>query len=237
MKKTETLKILLVPFVIYLLLFFPISAAIDLSLKNFRHETSTVEFSIINELLRLGFYSIPSFLLILFLVYRLSGFNKAALSALFFKQNKNGKFLTNFLKDCGLAAIVFLGIFLICFLVDIIKNFFSSAAAVEIAAFDLGTLSVIVLLFSCIGTGFLEEIFFRLFLPFSLKLAGIPTALQIFLSSALFGLCHLWEGAFGILSAFLCGLFLCFVFLRHKSLIVISLGHAAYNFLVWLALL
>ncbi|GHU44844.1 hypothetical protein FACS1894190_16580 [Spirochaetia bacterium] len=236
MKKTEILKILIVPFAIYILLFFPTSTVIGAVIKNIHYKTSILEFSIKNELFRLSIYTIPSFLIIVFFYYRLCIFNNTDFGSLFLKRGKNGKILLSaFLKDCGFAAAVFSGLFVVCFSVNMAQEFFSGAAPVQIGYFGARPLSIFMLSLSCLGTGFLEEIFFRGFLPFSLKRVGAPLVLQFFLSGALFGLCHIWEGYYGVLSAFLSGIFLSFVFYKQKSLTTISLGHAAYNFVIWIA--
>jgi membrane protease YdiL (CAAX protease family) len=87
---------------------------------------------------------------------------------------------------------------------------------------------------SCLGTGYLEESYFRLYLLLRLEEAGIGIRKGVFLSCLLFSLCHKYEGPWGVLQAALAGIVLSLVFIRRHSFHGIAWAHGAYNGLVYL---
>jgi membrane protease YdiL (CAAX protease family) len=92
----------------------------------------------------------------------------------------------------------------------------------------------LVILGSCLGTGYLEESYFRLYLLLRLEKAGIGIRKGVFLSCLLFSLCHRYEGPWGVLQAALAGIVLSLVLIRYRSFHGIALAHGAYNGLVYL---
>jgi membrane protease YdiL (CAAX protease family) len=94
----------------------------------------------------------------------------------------------------------------------------------------------IVMFFSCNGTGYLEDSYFRFYLL--KKLAKItPGAagmiIRIALSAALFSICHIYEGPWGIANAALAGAVLSVLFERFGSLHGIAWAHGGYNAFVY----
>jgi membrane protease YdiL (CAAX protease family) len=84
---------------------------------------------------------------------------------------------------------------------------------------------------SCLLSAYLEESYFRYYLLS--KLEDTRPAFRVPASVALFALCHVYEGPWGVLNAVLAGGFLCFLYERRRSLHGIALAHAAYNIFVY----
>lgn len=90
----------------------------------------------------------------------------------------------------------------------------------------------IVMAVSCLGTGYLEESYFRCYLL--IKFDDTRIWFRLLTSVVLFALCHVHEGPWGILNAALAGCLLAFLFERYKSLHGIALAHGTYNAFVYL---
>ena len=86
---------------------------------------------------------------------------------------------------------------------------------------------------ACLGTGYLEEIYFRHYLLTRLENIIPRTAVRVLFSTALFAFAHIHYGPWGLLNAAVAGLFLSVVFLRYRSLHGIALAHAGYNMFVF----
>lgn len=102
-----------------------------------------------------------------------------------------------------------------------------------------GAAEIAVMAVSCIAAAYLEEAFFRVFLLRRLLAHGAGGSdtggfSASLVSAALFAACHGWEGAAGIVGAFLSGLFLNYWITRTKSLSGAAVSHAAYNIAVYL---
>ena len=91
----------------------------------------------------------------------------------------------------------------------------------------------IILCFSCVFAAYLEESFFRFYILSRRDELKLNAAQALVVSVALFSICHIYEGPWGFLNAVLSGTFLCFIFLRYKSLHGIAVGHALYNITVY----
>jgi membrane protease YdiL (CAAX protease family) len=89
------------------------------------------------------------------------------------------------------------------------------------------------MILSCLGTGYLEESYFRYYLLIKLEIPVPNAAMRAALSTALFSLCHMYEGPWGILNAVIAGLFLSALFVRFRSLHGVALAHAFYNMFVY----
>lgn len=89
------------------------------------------------------------------------------------------------------------------------------------------------LCFFCIIAAYVEESFFRFYLLSRKSELKLGTAPAVALSAALFSICHLYEGYWGVLNAALSGTVLAVIFLRFKSLHGISIAHAIYNIAVY----
>ncbi|MDR2535804.1 MAG: CPBP family intramembrane metalloprotease [Treponema sp.] len=86
---------------------------------------------------------------------------------------------------------------------------------------------------SCLGTGYLEESYFRLYLLRRLKQAGLTQGKSIFFATLLFSWCHLYEGPWGVLNAVLAGLGLSLVLVKQRTFHGIAWSHGGYNAFVY----
>jgi membrane protease YdiL (CAAX protease family) len=85
----------------------------------------------------------------------------------------------------------------------------------------------------CMGAGYLEESYFRLYLLSRFTAGGLGPWKSLFLSTLLFALCHVYEGPWGVLNAAAAGLILSLIFLRRKSIHGIAWAHGLYNTAVY----
>jgi membrane protease YdiL (CAAX protease family) len=97
---------------------------------------------------------------------------------------------------------------------------------------------------SCLGTGYLEESYFRYYLLSKLDdiideasykaNASLPRVIMtVCFSTFLFSVCHIYEGPWGIVNSSLAGALLSALFIRFKSLHGIAWAHGAYNIFVY----
>lgn len=93
----------------------------------------------------------------------------------------------------------------------------------------------IVLGLSCMGTGYMEESFFRVYLFEKLRHTLQNPWLRIFFSTILFAACHIYEGPWGVLNAFSAGLFLGFLYWQLRGFHGLSCAHGMYNLFVYFA--
>jgi len=91
----------------------------------------------------------------------------------------------------------------------------------------------ITLCVSCVCAAYLEESYFRYYLLTRNDELNMSASSALVLSTALFSICHIYEGPWGFLNAALSGAFLCFIFLRYNSLHGTAIAHGLYNILVF----
>jgi membrane protease YdiL (CAAX protease family) len=91
----------------------------------------------------------------------------------------------------------------------------------------------IIIVLSCLSTGYLEESFFRFYLFARLGERGISSGKIILISVLLFSVCHVYEGPWGALNSVLAGALLSFIFIHYRSLHGIALAHGLYNAFVY----
>ena len=89
----------------------------------------------------------------------------------------------------------------------------------------------IIMVISCICTGYLEESYFRFYLL--TKYENYPISYKVVFSTLLFAFGHAHDGPWGILNAVLAGIFLSIVFIRYKTFHGIALAHGFYNIFVY----
>jgi len=82
-------------------------------------------------------------------------------------------------------------------------------------------------LLACLTTGYLEEAYFRVYLPVQCAAFGRFTG--FWFPVLLFSLCHVYEGPWGFANAFLAALFLSFIYRKTLSFHGIALAHGLYN--------
>ena len=86
----------------------------------------------------------------------------------------------------------------------------------------------------CISSAYLEETFFRYYILSRHEELKMTGASALVLSTALFSICHIYEGPWGFLNSLLSGAMLSFLFLRYRSLHGIAIAHGLYNITVYI---
>jgi membrane protease YdiL (CAAX protease family) len=222
------------PFILFVILFLPgafgrtaPSAGISLGIGEEVAEQIEIlppaaVFSSFQELNRILVYNLPALALIWYLLLRP-------------ETNKKGQIPGFSHKDLysaliALPALLFtaLSIFLASSLLNEIPGGARPASPpARISAW-------ILIFFSCLSTGYLEESFFRYYLHKKLTRFGLDAPRFILVSTALFSLCHLYEGPWGLMNACFAGLLLALIFVRFRALHGIALAHGLYNLLVYI---
>jgi membrane protease YdiL (CAAX protease family) len=87
---------------------------------------------------------------------------------------------------------------------------------------------------SCLSTGYLEESYFRYYLGEKIREMGLASWMFMLISTALFSLCHLYEGPWGMMNSMLAALILGLIYIRFRSLHGLALAHGLYNAVVYL---
>jgi len=167
-------------------------------------------FSAVTALSRIFLYNVPSLALIWYL---LSGKN--------IKANLPRK------NDLAAGLISLPLLLIIGFIIAFTSSLFNSPAAAVIAPSSAP--EWIVLIISCLATGYLEESYFRFYLLSKRAEFKLSRVCALLFSTALFSPCHIYEGPWGFLNSVLCGAALSLVFLRYNSLHGIALAHGIYN--------
>ena len=171
------------------------------------------------EPVRILMFYIPSTALIWYLLFR----GKQAKGWGF----KPGK------KDLLSGLIAFPCLLIIGFIIAYTSSFAGTSQI--IFQTPSGAAPWVTLCISCICTGYLEESFFRLYLLSRREALKLSVPAVVAVSAALFSICHIYEGPWGMLNAALSGTLLSFVFLRYKSLHGIALAHGLYNIAAYAA--
>ena len=233
--------------VLYLVIFFPGIAAVPSPEWLVNGMEQPIPFSMYHILGRTVSYTLPSLMLVLFFVSRelkltreergnirpaLLG-SQAPAARLYSKYLTALKMLIPRTADIIPFIITLSGLVILGFLISLSFTFFWDAPPsplVEGPAHIAGWLAMIA---SCLGTGYLEETYFRYYLLSRLESISPFPAVRAALSALLFAVCHLYYGPGAILNAACAGVFLSFMFIRFKSLPGIALAHACYNMFVY----
>jgi membrane protease YdiL (CAAX protease family) len=206
------MNLLIEPLIIFLVLFFPglYYSLINLSWAN----VQIISFDVNQEMLRIITHNIPALCLIWYFLL------KEPIRSELGDVNLQKKDIFQIVK-------VILGLLLIGFISSSLINLIFPE---EFRGFHVsGILSWIIIILSCITSGYVEESYFRVYLLKRLGMSGIPQNTAILSSCVLFAVCHLYQGPVGLLSSFLAGLFLSKIYLKNKSIHGIALGHGIYN--------
>jgi len=174
------------------------------------------------EIQRCVFWRIPAF----FLVCRLNPLGKT-----FFSIGEPGLRRTVYRtvnRNAACFAIAFPGLIIIGVLAALAARFFGILPDTMPPAPE-GAAAWAVTALTALTVGYLEEGYFRAYLLPRLEGAGIRAAEAVIAGTALFALCHAWEGPGGIINAALAGLFLSLLWMKFKSLHGLALAHALYN--------
>jgi membrane protease YdiL (CAAX protease family) len=205
------------PLILYFVLFFPGTLSPWAALPG------SIPFSVLGELGRTLTYTVPSFALLWYIILDKTGMASLA-------DEKPGKGdLYSFI--IGFPALIVIGLVL-----SLLISLFSGPSSppkIEPPASPPGW---IVMFLSCTGTGYLEESYFRFYLLKKMEKITSGTAgmiIRIALSSALFSICHIYEGPWGITNAALAGAVLSVLFERYASLHGIAWAHGGYNAFVY----
>ncbi|MDR3162117.1 MAG: CPBP family intramembrane metalloprotease [Spirochaetaceae bacterium] len=179
-----------------------------------------IPFSVNRELSRIFVYNIPAFALIWYLL-GLTGGRRLPRPGL---------------KDLSAAAIALPGLLAIGYCVSLTGSFLADLVPAIQVDPPGDALQWVLTAVSSLTTGYLEESYFRFYLLTRLTQGGIPPRRALLISTALFALCHIYEGFPGVLNALLAGLFLAGLFLKKPSLHSLAWAHGAYNMTVYLVL-
>ena len=197
------------PFIIYMVLYFPAfhSAGKENTADIYKNISTFI------------FYSVLSLFQIFFLVYLMKLKNTDS------ENSGIKKFSFSSVSASFIYAIIL--IILISLFNSFLDLFISKTSfTIDKSGFFILKASAVSLF-----TGYREEIFFRsYFISSSESFYG--KTVSVFLSTALFSLSHISGGIRAVLSAFLAGLFLSYIFLRNRNIHINSLSHSIYNFIV-----
>ena len=180
--------------------------------------TELIPFSMLRELGRTMTYTLPSLALLWYILPDKKGFSVLS------KQKPRKKDIFPFIT--GLPGLIIIGL-----LISLLVPLFSGIKAPAQVEGPSGIPGWIVVVFSCISTGYLEESYFRHYLLTKIE---TPVTIRIAISTVLFSFCHMYEGPWGILNAVLAGVLLSVIFIRFRSLHGIAWAHGAYNIFVYL---
>jgi membrane protease YdiL (CAAX protease family) len=209
------------PFIVYAVLFLPGFASSGLFPGTAgREEPETIRFVISGELSRILGFTAPALALIGYLLVLRGG--KARLPG----RPRSGDILSLALALPGLLG---LGL-----LISLVSSAFSAGPSALTVEAPKGLPAVAVMLFSCLSAGYLEEFYFRYYLSLRFRQAGLSEAFVIGLSVLLFSLCHIYEGLWGALNAFLAGILLSLVYKKYRALHGIAWAHGLYNIFIYL---
>jgi len=192
----------------------------------------TIPFSIVRELGRTLTYSIPSLVLLWYLasdrsVSKISKFISPA--SWEFKKNLRKKDF--FIFAVGLPGLILINIS-ISTLLSIASRAYGLPSPPRMEA-PVNALGWAVMIISCLGTGYLEESYFRYYLLSKLRRTLPSPKVRVFLATFLFAICHIHNGPFAVLNAALAGIFLSALFIRYRSLHGIAWAHAVHNMFVY----
>jgi len=199
--------------ILYIVLFF--SGTINAVING----AQNAEFSITAQIIGTLLHSIPSLALIWYLILKTRRIEDWII--------RPGR------KDTIPALITLPCLLLIGFATSFVSSYIGGSQA-QVSLNSPSTVSGwIILCVSCICAAYLEESYFRYYLLTRSDELNLNTTPALVFSTALFSICHIYEGPWGFLNAALSGVFLCFIFLRYNSLHGIAVAHGIYNILAY----
>ncbi|MDR2073221.1 MAG: CPBP family intramembrane metalloprotease [Spirochaetaceae bacterium] len=98
-----------------------------------------------------------------------------------------------------------------------------------------GALAWVTVVCSSLTTGYLEEGYFRLYLPERLQKAAVGPRRSFIFPVLIFALCHAYEGPWGFANALVAGIILSLGYRKIPGFHGIALAHGIYNILVYLS--
>jgi membrane protease YdiL (CAAX protease family) len=218
---------------LYFVLFFPTFSS---GAGSGAPPAGSIPFSITRELAGTLTYTIPALALLWYLIS-----DRRGLSA-FFSEKPQKRDALPFV--IGLPGLVLIGLG-----VSLAAALFSGYAGLPLPPRVAAPATIAgwtAAVFSCFGTGYLEESYFRYYLLGRGEFRVPPkppfpghwfpaAALGVGFSTFLFAACHIHEGPLGVLNAAAAGVFLSCLFIRYRSLHGVAWAHAAYNIVVYAA--
>lgn len=142
------------------------------------------------------------------------------------------------LGDIGRGVLAFCGIWAVLIPVMILFSLLIPAGTAENwggIAWEMNNPRLLPLLFLVFMlTGYMEELFFRVYLLNHFDRLGVPRRMAIPLALTLFSIGHFYQGWLGVLVTAVIGGILTFVYLRYRSLHTAAIAHGLYNFSVLL---
>jgi len=200
--------------VLYILLFFRGTAAIFIG-----GGAEAADFSVTAELVKIITYSIPSLILIWYLIV---------------KARKIEIWVVNPGKKDLVSFIITLPCLLVTGLIVTFTSLYISGPSAQITLYSPSTATEWVFLsINCLLAAYLEESYFRFYLLSKREELNLNAASALALSVVMFSGCHIYEGPWGFMNAVISGTILGFIFLRYNSLHGIAAAHTLYNILVY----
>jgi membrane protease YdiL (CAAX protease family) len=199
------------PLILYCILFLP---------GALRHDppAELAIFSLGRELTRTIAFNLPALALIWYLQQRFNQTKKALLP---------GR------KDLFAFLCAFPALMLTSLSVSLASSFFPGLPGGIKIEGPRDIIGLLVVFLSCISTGYLEEGYFRYYLGKKFDEQALEPWVFILTSTALFALCHRYEGPWGTMNSILAGLILAFIYTRFRSLHGLALAHGFYNLTVY----
>ncbi|MDR0496377.1 MAG: CPBP family intramembrane metalloprotease [Treponema sp.] len=222
LSKGEDRRILAEGLILYFVLFFP--GIYSSGFPGKIEHNGTIPFSTFMELGRTMTYTVPSLALLWYLISLRKSTGEYSFSSLKLKNLQNNDFLSFII---GLPGIILIGLG-----VSLLVSLYSHSAPPPKIQAPGSVLGWLVMVFSCLSTGYLEESYFRYYILTAGVATPQPVTRAIF-SIILFSLCHLYEGPWGVMNAVLAGSLLSILFLRYRSLHGIAWAHGAYNIFIY----
>ncbi|GHV41046.1 hypothetical protein AGMMS49546_16140 [Spirochaetia bacterium] len=222
---------LIEPLILYIILFLP-------GALSHGPPPELVVFSLNGEIRRILIFNIPSLALIWYLLLRPGACRRDCKFRAFGPQSLSGRpkerVLPPFRRQDLYAILCALpGLLLIGFCISLVSSrFFEAPAGMSLEA-PPDSIGWIVMILSCLSTGYLEESYFRYYLLEKLEAFGLSPLMAIIMGVLLFSFCHIYEGPWGALNAFLAGVLLSLIFVRFRSLHGVALAHGLYNIFVY----
>jgi membrane protease YdiL (CAAX protease family) len=201
------------PLILYAVLFFRFSIGAVPS-------EEFIEFSATIEIARILLYNIPSLALIWYLLLRDRSIEELGITL-------------PVKRDFISAALTLPALILVGLTISKVSPLFDGISSNSRFLPPQTFVSWVILSFSCLSTGYLEESFFRFYLLSRKEEMGLGPYQAVLFSTLMFSFCHAYEGPWGFLNAAISGVILAFVFLRFRSLHGIAIAHALYNMLVY----
>jgi len=201
--------------ILYVVLFFSGSVASTTAIT-----VETAGFSIAAELVKIFIYGIPSLTLIWYLLLKA-------------KSLRNWEIVPG-KKDLLCCIITLSGLLTAGLSISFVSSYMSGPSAQVLLYSPSTPAGWIVLGFSLIIAAYTEESFFRFYILSRKDEFKMSATQALIFSVSLFSICHIYEGPWGFLNAALSGTFLCFIFLRYKSIHGISVAHGFYNIAIYI---